>query len=273
MHRPHERHACGRKLSYLHECACLMLCQGMLAQFQLTRSEVEQWLSEHAQPTESLAGIAHDMRVSIMLASDGVSPSRAACSSGGTYASRNTSSEQMWSLDALTAEALAGSQDHRLNNTGWKPVHPTLSKFEQQVRHVTQQANNLRAEAHRVHAEALRLRNDPHADQDQQGRIDAVLRKLTYTHHATLGDQHDYADALSLKHATGLNAARLNRRRNHRQDQLSVLRRWFEAHRDDPYPSPTEKHDLAQEAAMEIRQVEHCACHARHALCLCLPTR
>ena len=30
-------------------------------------------------------------------------------------------------------------------------------------------------------------------------------------------------------------------RRNHRQDQLSVLRQWFDAHASDPYPSPEEK--------------------------------
>ena len=52
---------------------------------------------------------------------------------------------------------------------------------------------------------------------------------------------------------------RHGRRRNHRQDQLSILRSWFDEHAGDPYPSPSEKVWLAQQVGMEVRQVEHCA--------------
>jgi hypothetical protein len=51
--------------------------------------------------------------------------------------------------------------------------------------------------------------------------------------------------------------ARINRRRNHKQDQLNVLTRWFNAHADDPYPSPEEKYELARKCNMEVRQIEH----------------
>ena len=53
--------------------------------------------------------------------------------------------------------------------------------------------------------------------------------------------------------------ARNNRRRNHRQDQLSILQRWFNDHVDDPYPNPDEKAALARKVGMEVRQIEHCA--------------
>lgn len=55
--------------------------------------------------------------------------------------------------------------------------------------------------------------------------------------------------------------ARHSRRRNHRQEQLNVLRNWFDAHKDDPYPTPEEKVYLARQVNMQIRQIEHCACH------------
>lgn len=47
------------------------------------------------------------------------------------------------------------------------------------------------------------------------------------------------------------------RRRNHRQDQLSALRRWFYEHASDPYPTPEEKMVLASEVGMEVKQIEH----------------
>ena len=50
---------------------------------------------------------------------------------------------------------------------------------------------------------------------------------------------------------------RVNRRRNHSQGQLGVLRRWFDAHAHDPYPTPVEKTTLAKQCGMEVRQIEH----------------
>ena len=50
---------------------------------------------------------------------------------------------------------------------------------------------------------------------------------------------------------------RMSRRRNHRQEQLNVLTKWFNAHMDDPYPSPEEKFELARKSHMEVRQIEH----------------
>jgi len=47
------------------------------------------------------------------------------------------------------------------------------------------------------------------------------------------------------------------RRRNHRSDQLRTLRRWFDDHMDDPYPTPREKAILAIEVGMEVKQIEH----------------
>ena len=37
----------------------------------------------------------------------------------------------------------------------------------------------------------------------------------------------------------------------------SVLEEWFEKNKDNPYPSPEEKKDLAIEGNMDLKQVEH----------------
>ena len=47
------------------------------------------------------------------------------------------------------------------------------------------------------------------------------------------------------------------RRRNHRHEQLNILKQWFDEHASDPYPSPEEKVDLAEAVGMEIKQIEH----------------
>ena len=54
------------------------------------------------------------------------------------------------------------------------------------------------------------------------------------------------------------------RRRNHRHDQLSTLRQWFDEHVSDPYPTPEEKQDLADQLGMEVKQIEHCESDRLH---------
>lgn len=57
----------------------------------------------------------------------------------------------------------------------------------------------------------------------------------------------------------GARLSKFNRRRNHRMEQTSVLQQWFDDHTNEPYPSQREKIELARQAGMEVKQVEHCA--------------
>jgi hypothetical protein len=103
------------------------------------------------------------------------------------------------------------------------------------------------------------LRSQDGVDQE---RLDAMLEVLR---NATIGEQdantdHDASHAAEDDLDDGLSGrlpSRINRRRNHKQDQLNVLTRWFNAHKDDPYPSPEEKFELARMCHMEVRQIEH----------------
>ena len=137
-------------------------------------------------------------------------------------------------------------------------THALLS-FESQVRFVAEQAEALRQQS-------IQLRRDRAVNQAQ---LEACMGLL-----AGLGKKLDIADvSCVVDQPTTMSDERLvsppmkmvasekrgSRRRNHRHEQLSVLRSWFDEHCEEPYPSNEEKEELAHVTGMEIRQIEHCA--------------
>ena len=115
--------------------------------------------------------------------------------------------------------------------------------FENQVRWVAEQANRLRLES-------LRLRN---------GGVDPAALDEAMSLLSDLGARDDAQPARAEgAHASAAHARlKANRRRNHRLDQLSILKKWVDEHASEPYPSPEEKAELAEQVGMEVRQIEH----------------
>ena len=283
----------------------------MLAQYGLSRTEVERWLMENGSPSLGEGGAEPNAR-----GKSRVSPTRVR---GG----------QLWPMAAVASEALTGVDYGQaaaglgasLGASGhgggaresesysrFLRTQQKLRTFEEQVRYVAQQAAQLRSQSQQ-------LRGDEHVD---QARLDAVLALLN---RATIGAAEGYhapqeahsssgscsnstqhepspsstsmvphqppqlmhhppelilppealvqtrgrhhidrggPEPLSMQHQprqTGL--PHRSRRRNHKQEQLQILRKWFDAHSNDPYPSPDEKVFLADQVGMEVRQVEH----------------
>ena len=115
--------------------------------------------------------------------------------------------------------------------------------FENQVRWVAEQANRLRLES-------LRLRN---------GGVDPAALDEAMSLLSDLGARDDAQPARAEgAHASAAHARlKANRRRNHRLDQLSILKKWVDEHASEPYPSPEEKAELAEQVGMEVKQIEH----------------
>ena len=218
----------------------------LLAQYGLSRSEVERWIGQHALDR---AG-ERDNESATQFVSSYENASGSSTGSSATWM-RHALSGAMSSTDRgpcspqarPLAQPAAPHQSHALvmqeDELRLKPregrangSRQQLESFENQVRWVADQARALREES-------VRLRTDGGVDPDQ---LDALLSMLPQ---------------LASGNEAQPQAQKINRRRNHRQDQLDVLRRWFEEHGSDPYPSPEEKTALAERVGMEVRQIEH----------------
>jgi len=137
-----------------------------------------------------------------------------------------------------------------------------LHNFEDQVNWVTQQAAYLRRESHRLAQDGLL----------DQNRLESLNRLLGLastaddSRAALLGNDAlakvPIVSAVSLtppifaEQQLQSNCGR-QRRRNHAPEKLSVLVEWFDAHSDEPYPTPEEKSVLSKQTGMAIRQIEH----------------
>ena len=146
-----------------------------------------------------------------------------------------------------------------------------LTSFEEQWQHVVQQIFALQQVAQL-------LRQEDYID---HARVDAVLRHMRVVIADMLQNPDDLlndnanqsAGAQTGPEATNQAVVGLvggpnmhgKRRRNLRRPQLDVLRRWFDEHAIDPYPSPEEKAILSLETQMEVQQVEQCV-RTRHQL-------
>lgn len=318
-----------------------MRAQSALAQFGLSRTEVERWLRENAEQYHEIS--------EPQLASSGFGTphsssedSYAAQSVGHSSLSASSQSSRRWPLNTLLAEALAGSQcsvsSQHLPSETRTPISPRrvhtqrrLETFERQINVVVQQANALRSES-------VELRHQAYVSPGEQNRIDALLSQLSCAMHGVMIGPVDLTQRqrapvqygsefqqqgghpmpttagarpilpsddfipppnpvqheMLMDQRQGINRAGEHerqigprgfgqyelrpaqpnveqpnqpgrarpRRRNHKQEQLNILRRWFDEHINEPYPSPEEKIMLASQVGMEVRQIEHCALQA-----------
>ena len=123
-------------------------------------------------------------------------------------------------------------------------THALLS-FESQVRFVAQQAEALRQQS-------IQLRRDRAVNQAQleacMGLLAGLGKKLDIADVSRVVDQPTTtSDERLVSPTTKMVASvqRGSRRRNHRHEQLSVLRSWFDEHREEPYPSNDRHGDQA----------------------------
>ena len=143
-----------------------------------------------------------------------------------------------------------------------KRMQEALTRFEAQWRHVVHQTVELQQVAQL-------LRQEEYID---HAIIDAILayrgvanapthqspdELLNHNAYPSAGEQT--GPKATNQGVVDLVGGRNHRRRNIRGAQLDVLRRWFDEHIADPYPSAEEKAMLALEAQMELRQVVQCA--------------
>jgi len=280
--------------------------QAVLAQFGLSRSEVERWMQANGAPAPSPRTAVENLDV---LSADSVSTQEGgglACSddslklhgsSGGGRSARHE-----WPVVYATYDGNIVPVPKQSEHESMHAID-RLQQFERRIHDVAQQAAALRSESHL-------LRNDALVD---PRRLDALLSLLHLSTHGghdgrqaatSAGAQQrpgavralapqpipsavwqNRVPGLPLQrsdgphervvHACGSHPrptglptpphqpcdqprhVKTLRRRNHRQDQLATLRRWFDEHSSDPYPTPEEKHDLAQQVGMEIKQIEH----------------
>ena len=225
----------------------------LLGQYGLSRSEVERWMGQHAPNRADMRSHQQGQYVS-SYENDNASGSsvgsnatwmRNALPGATPTALRRSPSPRTRQLTQAAAchhpQAVTMHENdlrlqckpHVAEIQATDGSRQQLETFESQVRWVADQARALREES-------VRLRTNGSVDPDQ---LDALLRMLP-----PLASGDEVQPQAPTK---------VNRRRNHRQDQLDVLRRWFDEHGSDPYPSPEEKTALAERVGMEVRQIEH----------------
>ena len=249
------------------------MLQGLLAQYGLARSEVERWMQANASDNNSSVSGLMNSGARGPQVKEWATPSLHAPSPHS--ASTGCQAQPQWptgqgSCGNAAIHAAASIQQRQHPSQYDLPTGGAVDKlqaFEARVRWVAARLETVRKEAN-----ILRMddRLDPNRLDSILGLLHAgsmheqlhPLRGITRTSEPCgrspanqLQDPVEDVDANTRLQSDP--RARVNRRRNHRQDQLAVLRRWFEQHAEDPYPSPEEKSVLAAHCGMEVRQIEH----------------
>ena len=291
--------------------------QRVLAQYGLGPDEVQTWMRQngngqhqHQQQPQMpyMMDMDHGQReVDTAMRDWTISdPTRTSCPvPGNSLVPR--ASEQLWSLEALAAGALAiscnsasgdsnmgvhrsaeGSPNAAQHLQGRHMAQLELKRFEQSVDRVVRVASDLIADSHSLpYAKYMKEAEFVWLDKmrgllsrvavDDGGATSDAPQPL-WSWEADIKHVRPFVSSNESEHSrefqsepkgqSNLSGAR-SRRRNHRQDQLAALRKWVADHSDEPYPTPEEKADLAVKLCMEIRQIEHCARRAPLLACVC----
>ena len=283
--------------------------QNLLAQFGLSRTEVEQWLHENGQPQPTMSPAPAARNPTNQYGSESSSPCTAGSSSTLGFGQACGDAE-LAAIDALSGSSASLSGSQQVVRKRYV-AQQKLQTFEEQVHYVARQAAAL-------HQQQQVLRDEEHMDRHKLDSLLGVLNRAAIgvsdssqqaqptarpqaaaTHPSLVlapvtqpvvpnaqqrlrpllpseslvasgsghrHEQHHHAPSAMRITRSEQEAQppprgqqRHSRRRNHRQDQLSILRNWFDEHKDDPYPTPEEKIWLASQVGMQVRQIEHCA--------------